>query len=318
MGKARTPGSAAQGGRKIVPVTHRHGGQNPAASSFISPRRLVLSRFAGGGARQAAALPQPGKSLRSLAHSTTPSARGCTVGGRLRRFKCKAPLHPLPGHRPAGYRIPPRNSARPLTRSVHPQHRIHDTRIIGCRHRFHFCRQCHRLPAYFPAFVPDGHWYVSRQPARPPHPRQSDALRVRSGMLAAGRRLQMPQTAQKKSSVLRQKNANATPQHSGAEYAERASHGGLVEEQGSGSDDILALCCVTSARTAAWPDGAPGLFCQIVQCLQGAPVEITSSTTQHALPLILSSSLRSMTSQLLGAGGGNGLIFPQQGPAYTA
>ena len=151
MGKARTPVGAAQGGRKIVPVTHRHGGQHPAGIFVhLTAQAGTEPLLQAAGARpEAAAFAQPGKSLRlPCPQYNAVGKEGYTVG-RLRRFQCKAPLHPLPGFtNRQGIAFHP-ELCRPAVDPFHPQHRIHDTRIIGCRHRFHFCRQCYRLTGVF-------------------------------------------------------------------------------------------------------------------------------------------------------------------------
>ena len=83
----------------MVPVTHRHGGQNPAGILVhLTAQAGTEPLLQAAGARpEAAALPQPGKGLGFFGQQGRAIGKeGCTVG-RLRRFQCKAPLHPLPG-----------------------------------------------------------------------------------------------------------------------------------------------------------------------------------------------------------------------------
>ena len=148
MGESRAPVGAAQGGRKIVPVTHRHGGQNPAGILVhLTAQAGTEPLLQATGARpEAAAFAQPGKSLRlPCPQYNAVGKEGCTVG-RLRRFQCKAPLHPLPGFTDRqGIAFHP-EIRRFAVDPLHPQHGVHNARVVGWRHQLHLSGQHHRLP----------------------------------------------------------------------------------------------------------------------------------------------------------------------------
>ena len=151
-----------------------------------------------------------------------------------------------------------------------------DARVIGGRHLFHLGGQGH-----FPISV-SGVDTVQLLPgmSREQQPGQSPQQQADAIAPAVFAKEQPEQRGHKKCRKrqqkprLRQKRAHQLyPQRTNAEDAERPTHIRSVEEQRQRLkvDDILALRCIALSQDSRLAhDGALGLLCQSIQCLEGA------------------------------------------------
>ena len=249
-----------------------------------------------GAGTEAAALAQYGE-LRLFRHRLCLQGDAVCILRRLffhvRLLQRKPALHPLPcragGQLRTGYAEP----RRAAVHTFHPQGRVHCVRKIVTVRALHLSSQQHGAPG---VICPD-----TLQPgARGMHrakPRQCAQQQTERQLAAAARDAKQQQKGNKKCRKrhkklrLRQKSPQETKaHHSGAERAERAAHPGLVEEQGQRlkEDDILALRSVALGQNSGLThDGALGLFCQRVQCLQRAAGGDDIVHHQHTLAVHL-------------------------------
>ena len=123
------------------PVAHDHGGQNPRRVMGHSPAQgpTQPSLEPGRPGAEGAALPQP---FQRFVPEKFPGQRDAVrvevepVRFR-RRFQRELPTHPLPGLAFGQGGAPDAEVCRLAVHLFHPQHRVHDARIIGAVRPLH-------------------------------------------------------------------------------------------------------------------------------------------------------------------------------------